>query len=1052
MLHRSPKLRTLRLITLGMAGAWPLFGQVVISGAGPSSTPPQTTRVDRDFDRTPLSFEPSGDGDSSFLARGNGYSVRLDLDGALLRLGSGDVVRMKLDGANPVKPSARDRLPGTVNYFIGNDSQRWRCGVPTYGKIAYRGVYSGVDLVYYGNRRALEYDLVVAPQASVKSIRLQFTGARISRENNGDLKILAPHGAVAFHQPVAYQLQGTTRRLVHARFVKISDTEVAFAVDRYNRNQPLIIDPQIVYSTYFNDTTPLAIAVDSAGSAYITGIATEELPVTSGAFQTADPGGAKSSAAFVAKLSPDGQSLVYSTYIGGTRNGPVTAIAVDNAGNAYLTGSTDAPDFPVTPGVFQTANTHPYGYSTGFLLKLNPSGTGLVYSTFLGGTGPTNEDTPSGVAVDANGDAFVTGSTHSLDFPVTAGAFQSTNKAAVHSASNIFVTKFNRDATALLYSTYLGGSGVAQQGYLYDGFSQIGTQITNPGGIITTIEVPYKGPPPTDVGDTATGIALDKYGDAYVVGNSASLDYPTTPGAFRTTNPTNLPSRVGPGNAPVVTKLNPMGTALLYSTYLGGSGTLWDNLTQQTNETRDTLNAIAVDPVTGNAYVAGNAGSSDYPVAPGALQAANLGIQSGAFLFNTSVFSELNSAGTGLVYSTYFGGSVNEAKKLSIENDTATGVVTDGNGNAYITGYTYALDFPVTSGAFEPTFRAVDNLNFAGSNAYFAVFNTATSQLSYSTYLGGSIGDNATGLAVDTQGNAYLVGYTSSSDFPITPSAFQTAQTGSPSVTSSGFIIYPEAGFITKIGVGAQGKILTRSVLAFSQSTSDQSGQITLTATVTPLTIALAHPILTGTVTFFNSGSPLGPPVPVGSPVTAASQIATLGTGPISLTCSYSGDNFYANSDCAQFPDFGIVLASPTVTVQSGQHITTSVTIFSIGGFADTIGVACGKVAYTACQFTPALTPLAANGSATLTLDLDTASAVAQNRLFPRSPVQLAFLLLPVSLLASRRLRRTGTRFTILAGVLALSLATIALSGCGQLIYPFGLPAGTLYHTYQSHR
>ena len=462
---------SLCLLTAALAGLGPLFAQPVrrLGLACHTRHLRQTTRVDQNFGHVPLRFEPSGDS-TSFIARGSGYSVRLNPAGALLSLGAGDVVTMKLEGAHPVQPAASDRLPGTVNYFLGNDAQCWRTNIPTYAKVAYSNIYPGVDLVYYGNRRALEYDLVVAPQASVKPIRLPYEGAHLSLEKSGDLKITGPHGIIAFHQPVAYQADGTTKQPVHARFVRLSDTEVAFAVGRYNRNQPLIIDPQIAYSTYFEGATSQAIAVDSAGSAYITGSASPaigSLPVTPGALRTTypdpPPAPANSSwapAVFVTKLSPDGESLLYSTYIGGTGDEQGYAIAVDSAGNAYVTGETHSIDFPVTPGAFQTTNREPFFLtSTAFVIKLNPSGTGLVYSTYLGGGGPSFGDLGYGIAVDANGDAYVTGAATSTDFPVTPGAYQSTNKAAASAATNIFVTKFNANGTGLIYSTYIGGSG-----------------------------------------------------------------------------------------------------------------------------------------------------------------------------------------------------------------------------------------------------------------------------------------------------------------------------------------------------------------------------------------------------------------------------------------------------------------------------------------------------------------------------------------------------------------------------------------------------------------
>lgn len=1040
MLRLPLALASLSVVIPFLADAWPVSGQPVARGVSSPTAISATARMDRDYGRLPLSFEAS-DGGESFLARGNGYSIRLNQDGALLGLGQRDVVSMKLVGANPVMPTAKDLLPGTANYFIGNDAKGWRTNIPTYAKIVYSGVYPGIDLVYYGDHRALEYDLVVAPRASVKPIRIHFDGAQVSLEENGDLQIKAQHGVIAFHQPVAYQAVGAKKQPVRARFVKISNTEVGFAVGGYDRERPLVIDPQIAYSTYFNNAGPVAIAVDSTGSAYITGDTVSfNLPVTPGAFQTTDhelvpPESSEPvPCAFVAKLSADGESLLYSTYIGGTgfpggiiqghgqnAGGDLgEAIAVDSGGDAYVTGETYSTDFPVTAGAFQTRNNEAYlGATSAFILKLNPSGDKLVYSTYLGGsTGRIGDlDAGYGIAVDTMGYAYVAGKAGSTDFPVTPGAFQTVNKAAANVASNIFVSKLSPDGSALAYSTYIGGSGVALQAY-YFGFA--------PGG--DNLEY-FTGA----AGDAPAGIALDSAGDAYVVGNAASPDYPTTAGAIQR-------MRLDPDQDPVVTKLNPTGTALVYSTYLGGSGTLLNaggvvNGRAAPGDFYDSLKAIAVDSA-GDAYVAGQSGSSNYPVTAGAFQTTNLQVASATPTsltdYETSVFSVLNANGTGLVYSTYFGG----AKSPLTIGDQATGIAIDGQGDAYLTGRTSASDFPVTSGALEAKFNSQPDTN----EAYFAVFNVMASKLVYSTYLGGTAGTSASGMASDSLGNAYVVGVTNSSDFPITPNAFETSIEGTPIKTVNG-LQYPNAGFVTKIGVNATGKILTRSVLTI---TSGANGATTLLATVTPLSISASESVPQGTVTFFNNGSPLGTSTLAGTPTAALTT--SLVTSTAFLGCSYSGDTYYSNSNCVVLPDFAIVLASPTITVQSGKSATTSATLLSLSGFADTIGVACGTLpAHIACQFTPSFTPLAGNGSAEVSLTLNSApaSATAQDTSLANSLGQLALLLLPVSLLASRRLRRSGRCYGTLCCALALSLATLVIGGCGRDVYPYALPAGT---------
>jgi len=958
--------------------------------------------------------------------------VLLSQDGALLSLGKDDAVTMKLAGANRILPAVRDLLPGTVNYFIGNDPKRWRRNVPTYAKVEYANVYSGIDLVYYGNHRALEYDLVVAPNTSVKPIRLKIDGAKLKLETNGDLKIEAENGTVAFHRPIAYQLRGKDKQAVQAQFTKIGDTEIGFTVGSYDHSRALVLDPQIEYSSYFNNVFPGAIAVDNAGSAYITGTAVGNLPVTPGAFDTIDHEGTLApttmnphpqqyQSAFVTKFSPDGQSLVYSTYLGGTGGEGGNAIAVDGSGNAYITGITSSDDFPAITSAFQSPRKM-------FVAKLNSSGSGLVYAAYLGGT-KYGGDYPTGIAVNAHGEAYVTGIAGTIDFPVTAGAYQITNKAAGNFTTNIFVTKFNADATGLIYSTYIGGSGVAHQGYTFGPPSWFtatdkATGNSSSGPIMSI---------PADVGDRSAGITLDSTGNAYVVGSTGSLDYPTTLGAFQSSNPTDIGSRLGPADAPIVTKLNPTGTALVYSTYLGGSGTLWPTSdykgNQFTVEYSDHLLAIAVDAA-GDAYVVGSAGSPDYPVTAGAFQKTNLEVGNAGNVL-TSVVSELNPTGTDLIYSTYLGGSKSLGTLLFAEG--ATGVASDNNHNVYVAGNTDATDFPVTSGAFG---------GYKGGpyTSYFTILNTTSSQPVFSTYLGGSAGDRVFGTAYDGSG-VYLTGDTSSYDFPVTPHAFQQTLEVTPKKIGD-IIVYGTAGFVTKINVGQSGKILTRATLTTSQATSNQT---TLVATVTPFSVAAGHP-LSGTVMFYNNGAVIGGPVPVGNPVTTASLTTSLATGATSFTCDYSGDAYYAASNCPLQPDFSIALADPTVTVQSGGKATTSATLTSIGGFTDGIGVACTNVpAHITCKINPATTGVPAYGSTSVSIYLDTTPPPfsARNSSFGGSTRQFAFLLLPAGLLVGGVLRKRPGRFGSMSCAVMLSLVTMGLSGCVNIVVPYKLPSGT---------
>jgi hypothetical protein len=540
------------------------------------------------------------------------------------------VLRMKLVGANPnPKIVGTDELPGKSNYFIGNDPKKWRTNVPNYAKVKYASVYPGVDLVYYGNQGKLEYDFVVQPGADPAAITLQLETGQSKIHNrkskidkNGDLVVGTDGGEVVFHKPVVYQpatynelrtTNGGGRHFVEGRYVLRGDNRIAFQLADHDRRRPVIIDPV----------------------------------------------------------------LAYSTYLGGSGLDGGSAIAVDASGNAYVTGGTTSSDFPTTQGAFQTTygGDGPGDSGYAFVSKLNAAGSALLYSTYLGGSSDDGIN-GTGIAVDASGDAYVAGPTTSSDFPTTSGAFQ----RILHGYLNTFVSKLNATGSALVYSTYLGGSHQ----------------------------------------DFGAGIAVDASGNSFVTGSISSSDFPTTPGAFQVA-----------GGGGFLTKLNPTGSALVYSTAsIGGA-------------------AIALDSA-GNAYVTGVAGPG-FPTTPGAFQTTFGGDDLDAFI------SKLNAAGSTLLYSTYLGGS---------GTDLGRGIAVDASGNAYVAGIAGSNNFPTTPGAFQTT---------CGGGAFVTKLNASASALLYSTYL---CGGGGFGMAVDASGNAYVSGGSGSADFPVTPGAFQTTFAG----------------------------------------------------------------------------------------------------------------------------------------------------------------------------------------------------------------------------------------------------------------------------------
>jgi len=694
----------LLLLTAAVAGP----GRVNFRADLPTNSDAMTKRrVNEAYWRLPLHFEANQgqtDPQVKFLARGTRHTLFLtSTEAILVRIGqepaptgnpdtreqaTGTVLRMTVLGANPQpRVAGREELPGKANYFIGNDPARWQTNVPIYAKVHYRDIYPGIDLIYDGSQHQLEYDFIVSPGADPDTISLGFQGGHSLEVNTqGDLVLHTAAGALHQRKPFIYQEVDGVRREIPGRYALKDAYRVGFQVAAYDASRPLIIDPVLVYSTYLGGTGGEAgsgIAVDTAGNAYVTGMSfSTNFPTTAGVFQTAAPSEGN---VFVTKLNPTGSGLVYSTYLGGSGNDGGKGIAVDPAGNVYVTGFTASSNFPTTPGAFQTAFG---GGSNAFVAKLNPSGSELIYSTYLGGIGLNAAEA---LAVDAAGNAYVTGLTASSNFPTTPGAFETTYPAGgVHA----FVTKVNPKGSGLVYSTYLGGRAAN--------------------------------------GEVGRGIALDIAGNAYIAGQTDSTTFPTTPGAFQTT--------YGGGRYDAfLTKVNPAGSGLVYSTYLGGNAD-------------DGGKGIAVDPA-GNVYVTGFTASSNFPTTPGAFQTTYGGGVRDTFV------AKVNPAGSGLVYSTYLGGSGNDG-------GTAASIAVDAAGNAYVTGATDSPNFPASN--------AVQGVIGGGSDAFVTKVNPAGSGLIYSTYLGGIGFDGGEAIAVDAAGNAYVTGRTSSTNLPTTPGAFRS--------------------------------------------------------------------------------------------------------------------------------------------------------------------------------------------------------------------------------------------------------------------------------------
>ena len=639
----------------------------------------------------PLTFEINqGQTDDrvDFLARGPGYNIFLTATEAVFALPRAPAMRMQLVGsaADP-EVQGVDALSGKVNYFRGQDTASWKTNVPIYRRVKYSAVYPGIDLVYYGQSQQLEYDFIVAPGADPGTIKLGFAGVeQTTVDAQGDLVLKTAGGPLRFQKPVIFQISdGGRRHPVEGGYVHRSPHQIGFRVGAYDRTRPLIIDPVLSYSTYLGGSGidyGESIAVDATGAVYVSGT------TFSNDFPTVDPvqpapkrGGYD---LYVAKLTPDGTALVYATYLGGNGYDYRANIAVDSAGAAYVSAVTSSSDFPVV-NAFQPANNR---YLDAVVVKLSADGSRLIYSTYLGGSG---NDGGRAIAVDLAGAAYIAGSTDSPDFPLLNNC-QSRPGGAIE---NAFVAKLAPDGTALVYSTYLGGTrleyaadiAVDSLGAAYI----VGTTTSADFPSVNPVQAAHGGGDydafiamlapdgtrliySTHLGggqdDFGEGIAVDVTGAAYVTGWTTSTDFPTMNALQPQHNEGSLDT--------FVVKIAPEGGAMIYGTYLGGSG-------------YDRGADVAVDTA-GAAHVIGFTYSSDFPTM-NALQPASGG-STDAFVL------KLSPDGASLVYSTYLGGS--KAESLSIR----MGITVDLTGATYVTGATQSADFP-TVNALQPVIGGV---------------------------------------------------------------------------------------------------------------------------------------------------------------------------------------------------------------------------------------------------------------------------------------------------------------------------------------------------------
>ena len=713
-----------------------IFFACVILGVFPlmaAKQPPAAKLAAGAFAKLPLTFEANHgqfDAPVRFLSRTPRYTMFLTPNETVLQLNGAqrDVIRWHLSGAN-ADPGIRGEQPleTRTNYFRGNDRKNWRTDVDNFGQVRYERVYPGVDLIFRGNQQQVEYDFTIAPNANAKQIRFAFDGVdSMTTNKDGSLLLRTPHGTLTQSRPLVYQDIDGHRRIVDARY-RVSGKSVGFALGDYDHSKPLIIDPVLSWSTYLGGSIEdfsYSVALDSSGNAYVTGVA------ASTDFPTVNPiQGTKAYDwdVMVAKINSAGTAIVYSTYLGGNGfNEYGLGIAVDSSGNAYVTGGTNSTDFPgVTGGSIQSTYGGSGPYRDAFAVKINAAGSAILWSTYLGGSG---DELGYGITTDSSGNVYIDGYTDSSSLPWVSG---SALQSAYGGNGDGFVIKINSSG-ANVWATYLGTSG----------------------------------------GDGLGSVRVDGSGNVWVGGSTDSSSWPGVTGSSAQS------TYAGNGDA-IITEINAAGTAILYSTYLGGSD-------------YDDLQGLALDS-SGNVYASGTTLSTSFPGVTGSsIQPSNAGS------YDIYV-TKLNSTLTSITWSTFLGGS-------GFDEDQDIGV--DSSGNVYIAGMTNSTDFPV-SNAIQSTFGG-------GSGDAVAVkINAAGTAISYATYLGGSDEDQCFGGAVDGSGNFYLTGFTLSTDF----------------VGTSGSAIQPTNGgyydaWVAKIGASA-----SPSVTSLSPTSGVPGTQVTLTGT-----------------------------------------------------------------------------------------------------------------------------------------------------------------------------------------------------------------------------
>ena len=1062
--------------------------------------PPARERVKASFASLPLGFEQNygqTDPQVKYMAHANGYTLFLTNRDAVFAFharssaseratghgplalqakseshaqpNSEAVVRMRLVGGNSnATLTATDQLPGKSNYIRGKDPKNWHTDVSHYARVSYKNIYPGINLAYHGEQSKLEFDFIVAPESNPAPIDLAFNGVQhLATDASGNLIVSSGAGDVVLHKPVAYQQQSGTRQPVDARFVLKADNQVGFELASYDRSRELVIDPTVTYATYLGGNTEddaYAIAFDSTGAAYVTGRTdSTNFPTVGGL--TPNVAGTVF-AVFVTKFAANGQSpLVYSTYVDGgntdTGSSSGNAIAVDASGDAFVAGGTSSTTLPFTPLEFQNSNA---GGLDAFVFELNPSGNVLLHSTYLGGPG---SDIANGVAVDGTGNVYLVGSTTSSAFPVK-NPIQ-TSFVPTHDG---FVTKLNPSLSALVYSTWLGGgpadfasavaldsannvyvtggtgsktfpftSGAFQTacnsctGGLYNAF----VTVINAAGS-SYVYSTYLGGTQNDEG---LGIAVDSSGDAYVTGETSSSTSFPLQSALQ-------PTYGGGSSDAFVTELNPKGSALVYSTFLGGGA-------------NDVGTSIALDGGN-NAYITGQTGSTTFPVVSPTQSTLSGG--------NDAFVSEVNSAGSQLIFSTYLGGALNENTPNGGGSGALGAIAVDGPGaNIYVTGNTWSTDFPTVS-PYQSTNRSIASEEI---NAFVAKYAQEAFALAATPLSPATLGEGSS--ATSTITITALNGFTGSVSLSCTVASEPTSATSPPTCQFAPSPVTGGAGTstltvsttstttvgayaITVIGTGPNttqtasvslnvtAPAFTLSATALSPATLNRGNQAASTVTIAPLnsfngtvnlscaiTSAPSNPTSAPTCTFVQ-------PTISGGSGTSALTVSTTGTTTVGTyvinvigTASSTAETASVSLTVTA-PDFTISATAPA-TVSPGGSGTSTVTLTAVNGYASPVNLTCAVTGtgspLPTCSVTGTnpQTPTASGATSTVTIKTTgaTAAMVRPSKFFYAMWLPIAGLSLVGMGFSSARSRRKKLLGFLMVGMVLTAL--FLMPACG---------------------